>query len=225
MKGKLTLIVTVIALAVGTVAAYAWAGRSAHSSTQTIYACATNDGKLRVVAVEGDCKTGETPLSWNTIGPAGPTGPAGPQGPAGPSTPDPDTVTATVTAHGQKTGDFSQAPIEVTALSHEIVSPRDPASGLPTGQRQHKPLVLTMPWGKTTPLFIDALVNNENLTTMLVTLLQADEPVATIKLTNANVGQYDQHGPNVTFAFTYQKIEWTWLDDNITTSDDWQTPS
>jgi len=27
--------------------------------------------------------------------------------------------------------------------SHEIVSPRDAASGLPTGKRMHKPLVIT----------------------------------------------------------------------------------
>jgi hypothetical protein len=29
---------------------------------------------------------------------------------------------------------------EVVGGAHEIVSPRDPASGLPTGKRMHKPL-------------------------------------------------------------------------------------
>jgi type VI secretion system secreted protein Hcp len=32
---------------------------------------------------------------------------------------------------------------KVKAGSHEIVSPRDPASGLPTGKRMHKPFTTT----------------------------------------------------------------------------------
>jgi len=33
--------------------------------------------------------------------------------------------------------------MEVYGMSHEVVSPRDAASGLPTGKRQHKPLRTT----------------------------------------------------------------------------------
>jgi len=32
---------------------------------------------------------------------------------------------------------------QVTPATHEIVSPRDPASGLPTGKRMHKPFTFT----------------------------------------------------------------------------------
>jgi len=112
----------------------------------------------------------------------------------------------------------------VTAVSHEIVSPRDPASGLPTGKRQHKPISITMEWGATTPLLLNALVNNENLTSVLIGLLRNGQTVATIKLTNASAAQYDEHGDTVTVAFTYQKIEWTWVDGGVTAEDDWEAP-
>src|SRR6185436_4825615 len=53
--------------------------------------------------------------------------------------------------------------IMVIAVSHEVVSPRDPASGLPTGKRMHKPFVITKELDKSSPLLYNALVNNENI--------------------------------------------------------------
>lgn len=43
-------------------------------------------------------------------------------------------------------------------FSHEVISPRDAVSGLPTGQRQSKPLRVIKYADKTTPLFYSALV-------------------------------------------------------------------
>jgi type VI secretion system secreted protein Hcp len=139
--------------------------------------------------------------------------------------PDPDSVAATVSVTGQKQGAFSQTPIDVSAVSHEIVSPRDPASGLPTGQRQHKPITITMEMGPSTPLFLNALVDNENLTSVLIGLLRNGSQVETIKLTNASVSDYVEQGGNTLISFTYQKVEWTWNDGGITASDDWETPN
>jgi len=34
----------------------------------------------------------------------------------------------------------TKGKMEVYGFSHEVVSPRDAASGLPTGKRQHKPV-------------------------------------------------------------------------------------
>src|SRR5204862_7406991 len=48
-------------------------------------------------------------------------------------------------------------------FSHEIVSPREPASGLPTGKRQHKPMVVVKRLDKASPLLQGAMVRNENL--------------------------------------------------------------
>src|SRR5829696_8166488 len=73
---------------------------------------------------------------------------------------------------GQKQGEIKggvtqkgrEGKIAVIAVSHEIVSPRDAASGLPTGKRMHKPFVITKELDKSTPLLYNVLVNNENIT-------------------------------------------------------------
>jgi type VI secretion system secreted protein Hcp len=238
MRRKLGIAVAAVALVVCGAATYAFAVGS--STTQTINGCTGPDGLLRVIAAGAVCRPHETPLSWNTVGPAGDTGPTGasgaagadgatgatgPQGPAGSAAADPDAVVATLFVKGQVSGVFSDTPIDVTAVSHEIVSPRDPQSGLPTGKRQHKPISITMAWGPTTPLFLNALVTNENLTTFRLSLMSDGQEVARIELTNASVAQYDQHGDNVTFQFTYQKIQWTWLNPTVVASDDWEAPS
>ena len=58
----------------------------------------------------------------------------------------------------------------------------------------------------------------------------------TVKLTNANICQMHEYmldnkvpenmkfPPMETVSFTYQKIEWTWVDGGITANDDWETP-
>src|SRR4051812_46536780 len=74
---------------------------------------------------------------------------------------------------GQKQGDIKgsvtqkgrEGKIMVIAVSHEIISPRDSASGLPTGKRQHKPMVITKELDKSSPLLQGCLSNNENITT------------------------------------------------------------
>src|SRR5205814_6325057 len=74
---------------------------------------------------------------------------------------------------GQKQGEIKgsvtqkgrEDKIMVIAVSHEIVSPRDPASGLPTGKRMHKPFVITKELDKSSPLLYSVLTNNENIPT------------------------------------------------------------
>src|SRR4051794_18356464 len=76
-------------------------------------------------------------------------------------------LSMSVMVSGQKQGPFSQSKVAVIAVSHEIVSPRDQASGLPTGKRQHKPLTIRKEWDATTPKFYNALTNNENLSVLI----------------------------------------------------------
>jgi type VI secretion system secreted protein Hcp len=230
--------VAFVALVVAGLATYSWA---ASSASQTINACVNDEGKLRLVPAVSECKKAETPLTWNTVGPAGPPGQPGAQGAAGATgatgaagrdgrdgtsgaPADPNAADGTVSVVGAKQGLFSTTPITITGVSHEIVSPRDPASGLPTGKRQHKPFTITKQLDKTTPLFLNALVNNENLTSVLIGLLRNGQQVATIKLTNASIAGYTANGENEHWSFTYQKIEWTWLDGGISTTDDWEAP-
>ncbi|MFA6149604.1 MAG: type VI secretion system tube protein TssD [bacterium] len=156
---------------------------------------------------------------------------------------------------GQKQGDIKgsvtqkgrENSIMVIAYSHEIVSPRDAASGLPTGKRMHKPLVITKELDKSTPLLYSALVNNENIpewklefwTPQLAakTGSGSERQHYTIKLTNASIAAIGQRmlnnkNPELTryveyeeISFTYQKIEWTWIDGGITAEDDWEAPN
>ena len=154
-------------------------------------------------------------------------------------------------AKGQKSGQIKggvtqkgrEDSIAVIAVSHSIVSPRDPQSGLPTGQRMHKPYTITKELDKATPILYNVLCTNENLTEVVIkfftpqikaaTGLGAEVQHFTVKLTNANIASIDfrmaniRHPDLVKFpeyeeiAMTYQKIEWTWNDGGITAGDDW----
>ena len=150
---------------------------------------------------------------------------------------------------GQKQGEIKgsvtqkgrENKIAVIAVSHEVTSPRDPASGLPTGKRMHKPFTITKELDKSTPLLYNLLVNNENVTEWELQFWQpsatgAEKQHYTVKLYNANVASINfrmanNKHPELTkfaeyeeVAFTYQKIEWTWLDGGITAMDDWESP-
>ena len=157
---------------------------------------------------------------------------------------------------GQKQGELKGSvtqkgraeSIQVIAVSHEITSPRDPASGLPTGKRQHKPFTITKELDKSSPLLQNALVNNENITKWE---LQFWSPTGnaghgnaggtevqhfTVKLTNANIASIsfrmlNNKNPELMryteyeeIDFTYQKIEWVWVKGGITAMDDWEAP-
>ena len=117
--------------------------------------------------------------------------------------------------------------IGVISVSHEIVAPRDPATGHPTGRRLHKPLVITKELDKASPLLYQLLCKNENVTEWeLQFFMQGASGGAqqhyTIKLTNANVASINFRMPNTKadnskqsdpyeeVAFVYQKIDWIW---------------
>jgi type VI secretion system secreted protein Hcp len=150
---------------------------------------------------------------------------------------------------GQKQGEIKgsvtqkgrENKIMVIAVSHEIMSPRDHASGLPTGKRMHKPFVITKELDKSSPLLYNALVNNENIPEWELQFWQpsstgAEKQHYTIKLTNANIASIafrmanNKHPDLMKFseyeeiAFTYQKIEWSWTDGGIMAMDDWEAP-
>jgi type VI secretion system secreted protein Hcp len=150
---------------------------------------------------------------------------------------------------GQKQGEIKgsvtqkgrEGKIMVIAVSHDIVSPRDAASGLPTGKRMHKPFVITKELDKSSPLLYNALVNNENIPEWELQFWQpsatgAEKQHYTIKLLNANIASIDfrmannKHPDLMKFseyeevAFTYQKITWTWTEGGIMAEDDWEAP-
>ena len=146
---------------------------------------------------------------------------------------------------GEIQGGVTQAgregSIECISFEHTVVSPRDAASGLPTGKRQHTPIKLTMPIDKATPLIANAWSNNENLTEVTLRFYRPDatgteQQYYTISLQNARVSSIRTWKPNtrdpesialpdmVEVQLVYQRIIWTWEDGGITAEDDWETP-
>jgi len=160
---------------------------------------------------------------------------------------------AYMTAKGQKAGAIKgsitqkgrEDSVGVIAVSHQIISPRDPQSGLATGQRQHKALVVTKELDKSSPIFYNALCTNEGLSEVIIKFWTPQTKAGsaqgqevqhyTIKLTNATVSAIDFTMANIkhpetqklneyeAISFNYQKIEWTWNDGGISAGDDWQS--
>lgn len=147
---------------------------------------------------------------------------------------------------GEIKGSVTQAGREdsilVIGYSHEVESPRDAASGLPTGKRQHKPFVVIKEIDKSTPQLMSALINNENLTDVELRFWQPSRSgkelqYYTIYLENANIVNIQQemlnnkypenmrHKEREHVSFVYQKIVWTYEDGGITTEDTWEDTS
>jgi type VI secretion system secreted protein Hcp len=158
-------------------------------------------------------------------------------------------LNAYLTLAGQKQGQINgsvtqkgrENSILVHSFNNQITSPRDPATGLPTGKKQHQPISILKEIDKSSPLLWNALVNNENLTTWILRFWATaangvEQQIYTITLTNASIASItesmlDNEIPaNATLplreevSFTYQKITWTWTEGGITAQDDWQAP-
>lgn len=131
--------------------------------------------------------------------------------------------------------------IMVIGYSHKIVSPRDAASGLPTGKRQHGPLVITKEIDKASPLLQSIICNNENIIKFEINFwapsITGQETVFyKIELENASISEIHQemlnnkypenmqHKEREHISFCYQKIIWTFEDGGITAEDDWEAP-
>ncbi len=145
------------------------------------------------------------------------------------------TITGGVTIKGR------EGSILVHSFENEILSPRDPTTGQPTGKREHEPIVIVKEIDKSSPRLWAALVANEVLTTWVLRFWAAaakgmEQEIYTITLTNASIASVREYMvDNLTAAdanlpmleevtFTYQKIQWTWTDGGITASDDWESP-
>ena len=143
-------------------------------------------------------------------------------------------ISGSVTQKGRKNS------ILIHSFDNEILSPRDSASGLATGKRQHHPIVILKEIDKSSPRLWTALITNEVLTSWELdiwgpsaTAPGTEAKIYTISLTNASIGSIhefmaeDDLPANLgrplqeEITFTYQKIKWTWVDGGITATDDW----
>jgi type VI secretion system secreted protein Hcp len=124
------------------------------------------------------------------------------------------------------------------ALDYEVKTPRDSATGQPSGKRQHLPLSVVKEWGAATPQLFQALVTNEVLETVDIDCYghsaEGKEAIAhRVKLSNAHVVSIQQAfgtkaagHPGLqeleTVAFAFEKIEHRSPDGAVLASDDWQ---
>jgi type VI secretion system secreted protein Hcp len=126
--------------------------------------------------------------------------------------------------------------IEGIRFSSTVNSPRDLATGLPSGKRQYSPITFTKLWGPSSPEMIQACATNE-LLTVTFEFVKADRygkemVYQTIRLTGATISSVRRY-IDVSMAneppdpreledvsFTFQKIDIT--DANgAAASDDW----
>ena len=152
---------------------------------------------------------------------------------------------------GQKQGEIKgsvtqkgrEGRIAVIAAEHEIVSPRDAASGLPTGKRQHKPFVLRKEVDAATPLLYTLLANNEALSEWELQFwapqvkahagMGAEVQHYTVRLFEARLAGMHFQMPDLRdpalaklaerelLTFTYGRIQWVWTLGGLMAEDTW----
>jgi len=88
--------------------------------------------------------------------------------------------------------------IPVLRFTYQVTSPRDAATGLPTGKRQHMPVVITKTLDATSPQIFGALVTNEVLTKVTIEFITTSTDgkelaYYVITLKNATVSDIHQH--------------------------------
>jgi type VI secretion system secreted protein Hcp len=152
-----------------------------------------------------------------------------------------------VTIQGAKQGAFkgesirkgTETKIEAIKFSYEVVSPRDAATGQPTGKRQHKPIILVKPSGAASPQLFNALVNNEMLPKVQIDFVGVvptgagqDQLLRTITISNAFVTDFKQFTDGTQpqmrtydeVSFIFQRIEINDTVGKTAAMDDWNSP-
>jgi type VI secretion system secreted protein Hcp len=229
------------AIAIGLVAAGGLGAALAYATTNdagSITACVEKDGTPRIVATGTACGKRESTVSWAVQGPQGPAGPKGEAGPKG----DPGVSGQTLTVIGKMTlqgrngpilgGDGSLKSIDVLSVSQSNVSPRDAASGLPTGKRMHKPFVITKQWDASSPALLQACSTNETIPEATFHFFPLGSTVESlsVKLTDASCAEITQTTDASaheleTISFTFRRIEVEHVVSKTMYADDWTTPT
>ncbi len=86
----------------------------------------------------------------------------------------------------------SPAGIECLGFKYDIQAPRDAASGLPTGKREHKPIVITREVDSASPKLLQACCTNEVIESAVLSFSTPGAggdpmPVRKIELTNGAI--------------------------------------
>ena len=131
----------------------------------------------------------------------------------------------TGTVQGSTATKGHEGKIAVTAVDHSILTPRDAATGMATGKRQHQPLMISKEVDRSSPLLHQMQAQNEVAKKWELQFWRAspttgqDQQIYTIRLTNAVIASVHEQSLNEDVAFSYEKIEWVWVDGGITAMD------
>jgi len=129
----------------------------------------------------------------------------------------------------------------VIQFDHQMIIPRDPQTGQPTGQRVHKPVIVKTRYDKGTPLMNQALCTGEILEEVTIkwyrtTLEGTQEHYFTHTFTDATIVEInaetalatdeslDYRDHEVVYSMVYRKIEWEHVVAGTSGSDDWRAP-
>jgi type VI secretion system secreted protein Hcp len=131
--------------------------------------------------------------------------------------------------------------ILVQGFHHEVQVPVDPQSGQPTGQRVHKPVVITKVFDKSSPMLYQALTTGEKLTKCELKWYRtsttgSQEHYFTTDLEDAIITNIEAVMPNCQdpgqshfthlekVSFSYRKITWSHVAASTSSEDDWRKP-
>ena len=119
-----------------------------------------------------------------------------------------------------RTPEGREQTIEVIGFSHEVISPRDAASGLPTGKRQHKPFNVTKGIDNSSSILSGMFIGNETFTDLNIQIIRntgkGSRVLKTINLKKANVCgvsnmlSSDDEREIELISLCYESISWTW---------------
>ena len=122
--------------------------------------------------------------------------------------------------------------IVVLQYDYELTSPRDPATGLATGKRQHKPVRITHMLDAASPQLLQAESTNEVLKTVVIEFVRPSikgesSVYYRVTLTNASISDVTQTANDTAqteqVSFTFQKIEQESIEGKTSWTDDWST--
>ena len=147
----------------------------------------------------------------------------------------------TLESVGQSFVEGHEDEMIVQAVRHEILVPTDPQSGQPSGQRQHKPLILTVALNKAVPLLYNALASGESLTDVTLRWYRTSadgkqEHYFTTSLVDSTIVNIDLNMPNsqdpamsnftqlIDIYLAYRKINWEHTVAGTSGADDWRKP-
>ncbi|MCX7013277.1 MAG: type VI secretion system tube protein TssD [Candidatus Sumerlaeota bacterium] len=143
---------------------------------------------------------------------------------------------------GSSEKDGRVGTIDVFAVDHELATPIDAGTGLPSGARQHHPLTILKQIDKASPLLYQVLVTGQDLGAVVLDFYRIDPDTRqevkyyTITLGHARLigvklmmptsfdPAYETYQHMEEVRFTYQSIEWKWIPENIVFMDYWGAP-